>query len=104
VTNGERALTCFPFISREFHLCPQYKSVLSSIVYHTEMQVDNMASKKLGTEQGNNEDDSNRSNSSNRTRQLSSSMVSYSYILHLLIWLIFGCMVVLVILLSVNIF
>ncbi|WJX76755.1 hypothetical protein P8452_60136 [Trifolium repens] len=48
------------------------KSNLSGL----EMQVDNMASKKLGTEQGNNEDDSNRSNSSNRTRQLSSNKMA----------------------------
>jgi hypothetical protein len=104
VTNGERALTCFPLILREFRLCPPYKRVLSSIVYHKETQVDKMASKKLRIEHGNNEDDSNRSNSSNALPPSSSGMFSYSYILHLLILLIFGCMIVLVISLSVYIF
>ncbi|XP_045794696.1 uncharacterized protein LOC123889411 isoform X1 [Trifolium pratense] len=40
------------------------------------MQVDKMALKKLGTEQGNNEDDSNRSNSSNQTRRSSSNKMA----------------------------
>jgi len=51
------------------------------------MQVDKMPAKN--SEQGSDEDDSKRSNVSNGLPQLSTSTVSYAYILHLLILLNF---------------
>jgi len=51
------------------------------------MQLDKMPAKN--SEQASDEDDSKRSNVSNGLPRSSSSMVSYAYILHLLILLIF---------------